>query len=58
MCAAAWIEIQEEPPAHIGDNPIRLSLQSFENQSSPRSQAIADICENMVSSLVNLQSKC
>src|SRR5580698_7904385 len=58
MCAAAWIEIQEESPAHFGDNPIRLSLQSFDNQSSPRSQAIADICEKMVSSLVNLQIKC
>jgi multidrug resistance protein MdtO len=55
MHMAAWIAHEEEKPARISDDSIRLLQQSFEDQSSRNSQAIADICQKMVSSLLLLQ---
>jgi multidrug resistance protein MdtO len=58
MHIAAWIAHEEGPPARISDDSIRLLQQSFEDHSSPNSQAIADICQKMVSSLLMLRNEC
>ena len=58
MHIAAWIADEEETPARISDESIRLLEQTFENQSSPNSQAITDICQKMVSSLLMLRNEC
>ncbi len=55
---AAWIGHEEDTPAHITDDSVRLWRQSFENDSSPDSQVIADICQKMVSSLLMLRNQC
>jgi multidrug resistance protein MdtO len=55
MHIAAWIAHEEDAPARITDDSIRLLQQTFEDHSSPNSQAIADICQNMVSSLLMLR---
>jgi hypothetical protein len=55
---AAWIAHEEESPACISDDSIRLSEQAFESSASPHSQAIADISQKMVSSLLMLQNAC
>jgi len=55
---AAWIAQEEGPPARIGDDSIRQLEQAFEQQHSPNSLAIADICQKMVSSLLLLQTEC
>jgi len=55
---AAWIAHEEEAPARIPDDSIRLLQQTFESQSSPTSQAITDICQKMVSSLLMLRNEC
>ena len=49
---AARIARQEEAPARITDDSIRLLKLSFEEQSSRIPQAIADICQKMVASLL------
>jgi multidrug resistance protein MdtO len=55
---AAWIVHEESAPARISDDSIRLLQQTFENPSSPNSQAITDICQKMVSSFLMLRSEC
>jgi multidrug resistance protein MdtO len=55
---AAWIAHEEGAPAPITDDSIRLLQQSFEDHSSSNSQAIADICQKMVSSLLLLRNEC
>ena len=58
MHIAAWIAREEDAPARISDDSIRLLQQTFEDHSSPNSQAIADICQKMVSSLLMLRNEC
>ena len=58
MHIAAWIAHEEDAPARITDDSIRLLQQAFEDHSSPNSQAIADICQKMVSSLLMLRNEC
>jgi multidrug resistance protein MdtO len=58
MHIAAWIAHEEDAPAHITDDSIRLLQQSFEADSSPNSQAITDICQKMVSSILMLRNEC
>jgi len=58
MHVASWIAQEEGPPAPIGDDSIRLLRQTFEGQNSPISQAIADICQKMISSLLILRTEC
>ena len=58
MHIAAWIAHEEDAPARITDDSIRLLQQSFEDHSSPNSQAITDICQKMVSSLLMLRNEC
>jgi multidrug resistance protein MdtO len=54
---AAWIAHQENAPA-ITEDSVRLLKQTFEGHSSPNAQAITDICQKMVSSLMMLRNKC
>jgi hypothetical protein len=49
---------EEAGRASIDDDSIRLLQQTFENHSSPNSQAITDICQKMVSSLLMLRNEC
>ena len=58
MHIAGWIAHEEDAPARITDDSIRLLQQSFEDHSSPNSQAITDICQKMVSSLLMLRNEC
>jgi multidrug resistance protein MdtO len=58
MHIAAWIAHDEDAPAPITEDPIRLLRQAFEDHTSPNSQAITDICQKMVSSLLVLRDKC
>jgi multidrug resistance protein MdtO len=58
MHIAGWIAHEEDAPARITDDSIRLLQQSFEDHSSPNSQAITDICHKMVSSLLMLRNEC
>jgi multidrug resistance protein MdtO len=55
---AAWIAHEEEAPSPITDDSVRLLQQTFENHSSPNSQAISDICQKLVSSLLVLRNEC
>jgi hypothetical protein len=57
MHIAAWIAQEEDAPARITDDSIRLLQQSFEGRSSRNSQAITDICQNMVSALLLLRNE-
>jgi multidrug resistance protein MdtO len=56
MHIAAWIAHEEVAPARITDDSIRPLQQSFEDHSSRNSQAITDICQKMVSSLLMLRN--
>ncbi len=58
MHIAAWVPHEEDAPARITDDSIRLLQQSFEDHSSRNSQAITDICQKMVSSLLLLRNEC
>jgi multidrug resistance protein MdtO len=58
MHMAAWMAHEGGKPARIADDSIRQLQQSFEDHSSPNSQAITDICQKMVSSLVMLRNEC
>ena len=58
MHIASWIAHEEDAPAPIGDDSVRLFRQAFENHPSPNSQAIDDICLRMLSSLLLLKSAC
>jgi multidrug resistance protein MdtO len=58
MHIAGWIAHEEDAPARITDDSIRLLQQSFEDHSSLNSQAITDICQKMISSLLLLRNEC
>jgi multidrug resistance protein MdtO len=58
MHIAAWIAHEEDAPALITDDSVRLLQQTFEKHSSPNVQAISDICQKMVSSLLMLRNEC
>ena len=57
MHIAAWIGHHEDAPVRVTDDSVRLLQQSFEDRSSRNSQAIADICQKMVSSLHLLRNE-
>ena len=58
MHIAAWIAHEENAPAHITDDSIRLLQRTFEDHTSPNSQRVTDICQKMVSSLFLLRNEC
>jgi multidrug resistance protein MdtO len=58
MHIAAWIAHEEDAPARITGDSIRLLQQGFEDHSSQNSQAITDICQKMVSSVLMLRNEC
>jgi hypothetical protein len=58
MHTAAWIAHEEDAPARITDDSIRLLQQRLEDHSTPNSQAITDICQKMVASLLMLRNEC
>jgi multidrug resistance protein MdtO len=58
MHIAAWIANDEQAPARATNDPIGLLQQSFEYHSSRNSQAISDICQKMVSSVLMLRNEC
>jgi len=58
MDIAAWITHEQDAPAPNTGDSIRQLQQAFEKHSSPNSQAITDVCEKMVSSLLRLRSEC
>ena len=58
MHIAAWIAHEEETPARVSDDSIRLLQQAFENHGSEISQAITDICQKMASCLLVLRNEC
>jgi multidrug resistance protein MdtO len=55
---AAWIAHEEEIPARITDDSIRVLEQTLADHTSPNSRAITDICQKMLSSLIMLRSEC
>ena len=55
---SAWIAHEEDAPVRIPDESIQLLQQAFEDDSSPNSKAITDICRKLASSLLMLQSEC
>jgi multidrug resistance protein MdtO len=56
---AAWIAHEEEnAPAHIRDDSMRILQQTFAKHNSSNSKAITDICQKMVSSLFVLRNEC
>jgi len=58
MHIAAWIAHEEHAPARITDDSLRQLHQSFENHNnSPNWQAVTDICQKMVSSLLILRNE-
>jgi multidrug resistance protein MdtO len=57
MHIAAWIAQEQAAPA-IADDSIRQLQQTFAGHISPNSQAIADICEKMFSSILSLRNEC
>jgi hypothetical protein len=58
MHLAAWIADEEDEPARISDDSILPLRQTFESRTSPNWQAITNICQKMVSSLLMLKSQC
>jgi multidrug resistance protein MdtO len=58
MHIAAWIAHEEDVPARLTDDSIRLLQQTFEDRSSPNTRVITDICQKMVSSLLILRNEC
>jgi multidrug resistance protein MdtO len=57
MHIAAWIAHEEDAPARLNDDSIRLSLPT-EDRSSPNSRAVTEICQKMISSLLLLRNEC
>ncbi len=55
---AAWIAHEEDVPERIDDASIRQLQQTLGDRNSPNSQAIADICQKMVTFLYLLRNKC
>ena len=58
MHIAAWIAQEEDAPASIGDDSIRLLRRAFEAEKSPSSRAVDDICQKMIVSFLMLRSEC
>jgi multidrug resistance protein MdtO len=58
MQIAAWIAHEANAPELIAYDSLRLLQQSLKDHSSSNSQAIAEICQKMVSSLLILRNKC
>jgi multidrug resistance protein MdtO len=58
MHVAAWIADGEDTPTRVGDESNRQLEQTFASHSTTNSQAVADICQKMVSSLLMLRSEC
>jgi multidrug resistance protein MdtO len=58
MHIAEWIADEADAPSRVSDDSIRLLQQTFEDHSSASSQAIADICQRMISSLLMLRNEC
>jgi len=58
MHIAAWIANEENKPALFSDDSILLLQQTFEGQKSPNPQAITDICQKLIASLILLRNKC
>ena len=57
MHIAAWIAHEGEALPSITDDSIRLLQQTFDDHSSPNWQAITDICQKMVASLLMLRNE-
>src|SRR5579859_1193031 len=57
MRIAAWMVREEDAPAPITDDSIRLLRQTFDDHNSPNSHAITDICRQMDSSLLILRNE-
>jgi multidrug resistance protein MdtO len=55
---AGWLAHENGRPAPVAGESIQQLEQTFENHRSPNSEAIIDICQRMVSSLVMLRSEC
>ena len=55
---AAWIAHEEDAPPHIDSDSMMRLQQNVAERSFPHSRAIADICQNMVSSLLMLHNEC
>jgi multidrug resistance protein MdtO len=55
---AAWIAHEEEAPARITDDSVRLLQETLADHSSANSQAILDVCQKMLSSLLLLRNEC
>ena len=53
---AAWLAREEIAAEHVSVHSIRQMLQTAEDQGLSKSQAVLDICQKMVSSLLELQS--
>jgi multidrug resistance protein MdtO len=54
---AAWIAHEEDAPARITGDSNRILQESFGEYGSRNSQAITDICQKMVSSLLLLRNE-
>ena len=48
MHIAAWIAHEEDAPAPIGDDSVRLITGDVRDHTSPSSRTIDDICQKMV----------
>jgi multidrug resistance protein MdtO len=57
MHTAAWLAHEEDTPAGIAHDSLRRLQQTFTADRSPNSQAIADICQKMVSLLLRLRNQ-
>jgi len=57
MHIAAWMAREEDAPARVTDDSIRQLQQTFEDHSSPNSQAITEICRQMIASLLILRNQ-
>jgi multidrug resistance protein MdtO len=55
---AAWVAHEEDTPGPMPTDSIRQLRQALENHVSANSQAVADICQKMVSSLLMLRNEC
>ena len=56
MHIAAWIAHEEDAPEPIADDSVRQLQQILDR--SPNSQAVANICQKMVASLLILRNEC
>jgi hypothetical protein len=56
MHISAWMAHEENAPARITDDSIRLLQQALQDDSSPNVHAITDTCRQMVYSLLILRN--